>query len=158
MSGIFTRGLCQHFNVNYWLPFWLVSCSEAALSTASAAPVSSSHLAQWLHGRPHSYNQDRKFCVLVVILLNVHRAGCVMFSMYCRTFVQLLTCWRCERSKCSRSDHTASSSGVVVRKWKYILLLVEVHICVFSQHGESVVKMRYSGKVLEYFLSEKVRK
>ena len=28
-----------HFNVNFWRPFWVVSCLEAALSTASAAPV-----------------------------------------------------------------------------------------------------------------------
>jgi len=28
-----------HFNVNYWWPYWVVSCSEAMLSVASAAPV-----------------------------------------------------------------------------------------------------------------------
>jgi len=30
-----------HFNVNYWRPYWVVNCSEAALSAARAARVMS---------------------------------------------------------------------------------------------------------------------
>ena len=39
IRGCLSSKVALHFNVNYWRPFWMVSCLEAALSTASVATV-----------------------------------------------------------------------------------------------------------------------
>ena len=45
MTQYLSSKVALHFNVNYWRPYWVVNCSEAALLAAHEAPVVITKLA-----------------------------------------------------------------------------------------------------------------